>query len=156
MITPLPFFSMTRAAAWQHKKRAAQVDVENSIPGFERSQFRGIMLRNAGTIHQNVDAAKFADRCIHHGDNIRRERRHWPVKAMARLPVLRTFSAVRCGFSMSRSQAAISQPNSAKPSEIASPKPTPAPVISATRPLRSNSFRKSYLFHIHDLKSWKL
>jgi len=36
-----------------------------------------------------------------------------------------------------------------KPSEIASPKPTPAPVMSATRPLRSNSFPKRAPFNIH-------
>ncbi len=28
------------------------------------------MLRNPGTIHQDVQAAKFADGCIHHGEDV--------------------------------------------------------------------------------------
>ncbi len=42
------------------QKRAAQVDVQYAIPGFQRSRFRGIVLRNTRTIHQDVDTAKFA------------------------------------------------------------------------------------------------
>src|ERR1700687_6144218 len=53
MITPRPFFSRTRAAAWQHNRAR-----------------RRLMLSDPGTIHRDIHAAKFPDGRIHHGEDV--------------------------------------------------------------------------------------
>ena len=100
------------------------------------------MLRNACAIHQNVNAAELADRRIHHGGDIAGNR-HIRLQGNGTPSLFPHFF----GRTLRILDIEIAGRDIAaefrKASEIASPNPTPAPVINATCPLRSNTFRKA-------------
>ena len=138
MIRPVRCFIIGRSTACVQTNAPAEVHLEHAVPVLALHAHQQLVAGDAGVVHQDVDAAvlredlperRLGGRRVGHVHDDRRRSR---VRARAAWP------RSAAGSGLTTSVGTTTAPHDARATLMDRPMPRPAPVTTATFPVKSN------------------